>query len=66
MENPKYYAKRFTKDWEDRILLTYLLYEYQKGKKSRWFNLIRNLPREIDYAVFWNELEISRLEDRYF
>jgi hypothetical protein len=54
-QNPKYFAKRFSGDWEDHILLTYLLYEYQKGKESRWYHLIRNLPREIDYAIFWEQ-----------
>ena len=50
-----YFAKRFTSDWEDRIILTFLLYEYQKGKNSKWYNLIRNLPKDIDYAIFWNK-----------
>lgn len=63
MENPEYYAKRFTSEWEDRINLTFLLYEYQRGKKSRWYNLIRNLPKDIDYTIFWNKEEIDFLED---
>lgn len=65
VENPAFFAKRFTSDWEDRILLTFLLYEYQKGKDSRWFNMIRNLPRDIDYAVFWDKEEVEFLEDQW-
>lgn len=64
-ENPKFYAKTFSSDWEDRILLTYLLFEYQKGKKSKWYHLIRNLPKEIDYVVFWEDEELKLIEDEW-
>lgn len=30
-ENPKFFCKKFSTDWEDHILLAFILYEYQKG-----------------------------------
>ena len=49
--------------WEDRMLLTYLIYEYSRGKESEWYYLLDNLPREIDYVIFWDESELTLLED---
>lgn len=51
--------------WEDKILLTFLLYENTKMEKSEWFHLIKNLPRDIDYLAFWPEKEMDLLEDEY-
>ena len=46
-------------------MLTYLLFEYQKGAESKWYHLIRNLPKEIDYVVFWEEKELEIIEDEW-
>ncbi len=64
-ENPKFFYKQFTQDWEDHILLAFLLYEYQKGPKSEWYHLIRNLPKDIDYAIFWDKKELQYMEDSW-
>lgn len=42
-----------------------MLYEHQKGKKSEWYYLIRNLPKDIDYAIFWSRDELGSMEDRW-
>ncbi len=41
------------------------MYEYQKGPKSQWYHLIRNLPKDIDYAVFWEKKELELMEDSW-
>ena len=63
VENPQYFHKNFHANWEDHILLAFLLYEFQKGSSSEWHHLLNNLPREIDYVVFWSQEELSKLED---
>lgn len=62
-ENPQYFSKELHSNWEDHILLAYLLYEFGQGEKSEWKHLIANLPREIDYIAFWKEEEFGMLED---
>lgn len=64
-QNPKFFSKTFTTDWEDHILLAFLLYEYQKGKKSEWYYVINNLPKDIDYAIFWQKQELEWMEDKW-
>ena len=63
LDHPKFFSPYFTSTWEDHMLLVYLLYEYSKGEKSNWYHLLNNLPRDIDYVVFWEEEELKDLED---
>ena len=63
--NPELYSRYLEKNWEDNILLTFLLYEYQKKELSHWHFLIKLLPRDIDYLAFWSEKELDLLEDPY-
>jgi hypothetical protein len=51
-DHPLFFSHIHTSSWEDRMQLVYLLFEFQKGRESRFYHLITNLPREIDYLVF--------------
>ena len=64
-ENPEFYSRFLEKNWEDNILLTYLLFEFQKKETSHLYFLIKLLPRDIDYMAFWSENELDLLEDPY-
>lgn len=61
---PDYYSPYKTSSWEDHMLLTYILCEYGRGQESEWYYLIKMLPREIDYVIFWSDEELELLEDR--
>jgi len=63
-ENPDFYSRYIDKNWEDNILLTFLLHEYQKKELSYWHFLIKLLPKDIDYLAFWSEKELDLLEDQ--
>ncbi|CAK62992.1 unnamed protein product (macronuclear) [Paramecium tetraurelia] len=65
MEFPQLFSPKFLPQWEDYQFLAFLLYEYQKGPESKWHLLISNLPRDIDYAVFWRPEDQAFLEDKY-
>lgn len=62
-ENPKYFSPSYTSSWEDHMLLVYLVRESGRGEQSEWYHLISNLPREIDYLIFWTQEELDSLED---
>lgn len=64
-ENPEFYSRYVEHNWEDNMLLTFLLYEYQKKNLSHWHFFIKSLPRDIDYLAFWKEEELDLLEDPY-
>jgi hypothetical protein len=63
-QNTHFFHKKFNDSWEDHILLFFILYEFQKSRNSQWFNLIRNLPKELDYVIFWDDRELDLLEDK--
>ncbi|CAD8199077.1 unnamed protein product [Paramecium pentaurelia] len=65
VEYPQLFSPKFLPQWEDYQFLAYLLYEYQRGPESKWHLLISNLPRDIDYAVFWRPEDQAFLEDKY-
>ena len=48
--NPELYSRYLEKNWEDNILLTFLLYEYQKKELSHWHFLIKLLPKRIRFT----------------
>lgn len=50
--------------WEENIFWAFLLYEHQKGASSDWFLLLQNLPRDIDYMIFWSKSEMTQTEDQ--
>jgi len=62
-ENPVFFSAYYTASWEDHMLLVFLLKEYSKGEDSEFYHLIANLPRDIDYVVFWSDEELNLLED---
>ena len=45
------------------MLMFFLLYEMQKGTQSEWFHLLNNLPKDLDYVVFWPDSDLEKLED---
>jgi hypothetical protein len=48
------------------MLLFFILYEFQKKENSNWFRLIQNLPKELDYVVFWPDEDLLKLNDWKF
>ncbi|CAK91275.1 unnamed protein product (macronuclear) [Paramecium tetraurelia] len=60
---PQFFSQHCAGGWQDRILLTYLLYQSQLGRQSQWYHLIANLPRDIDYLIFWSDEELKLLND---
>ncbi|CAD8076387.1 unnamed protein product [Paramecium primaurelia] len=60
---PQFFCLHCAGGWQDRILLTYILYQSQLGKQSQWYHLISNLPRDIDYLIFWSDEELKLLND---
>ena len=63
-DNPSFFSVYQTSQSEDHMLLVYILSEYSKGEASEYYHLISNLPRDIDYIVFWDNEELKMLEDQ--
>ena len=63
IENPTFFSAYHSSSWEDHMLLVYLLSEYKKGKHSEWYYLLQNLPKDLDYVIFWSDEELNKLED---
>ncbi len=49
--------------YHEYLLLFFILYEFQKGKDSIWFNYINTLPKELDFLALWKEEELEFLEE---
>ena len=41
--------------WQDRILITYLLYTLAVGKEGVWLDMVRHFSKDIDIVSFWPE-----------
>ncbi|CAD8180560.1 unnamed protein product [Paramecium pentaurelia] len=63
LDHPQFFSNQFQSSWEDHQLMAFILYEYQRGPESEWHLLISNLPRDIDYLVFWSQEEQDLLDD---
>ncbi|CAK65712.1 unnamed protein product (macronuclear) [Paramecium tetraurelia] len=63
LEYPQFFSPQFHSQWEYHQILAFLLYEYQRGTDSKWYYMIVNFPRDVDYAVFWNTQELESLKD---
>lgn len=63
LENPQLFSQSLEPYYEDNILLVYLLHENAKATKSRWYHLLQNLSKDIDYLSFWSDKELKELED---
>lgn len=48
---------------DDYILLFYILYEFQKGEKSKWYYFIASLPRDQGFLALWNDEDLDFLEE---
>ncbi|CAD8063540.1 unnamed protein product [Paramecium primaurelia] len=64
LEFPQFFSPKFMPKWQYHIILSFLLYEYQKGTESKWHLLINNFPKDIDYAVFWKREDLELLQDQ--
>lgn len=49
--------------YEDMVLVTYLIWEKNKGEQSKWFHFIRNQPKEYGVLQDWNVEELQQLQD---
>ena len=63
IENPKFFSKKYSSSWEDHMLLVFLIHEYKRGRDSEWYHLLQNLPKDLDYVIFWSDEELKNLED---
>lgn len=50
--------------WQDRILVTYLLYLLSVDRDCIWTFMARRFSREIDIVSFWEEKEFGLFADR--
>ncbi|CAD8175062.1 unnamed protein product [Paramecium octaurelia] len=64
LEFPQFFSPKFIPSWQYHIILSFLLYEYQRGAESKWHLLINNFPKDIDYAVFWKSEDLELLKDQ--
>jgi len=65
-KDSEYFIPANTWAWEYRMLVIYILNEYNKGDKSSWHHMISNLPRDYDVVSDWTEEEVEALEDPDF
>ena len=49
--------------WQDRILVTYLLYLLSVDRDCLWTFMAKNFSREIDIVSFWGEGELEMFAD---
>ena len=50
----KFYKEGVT--WQDRILVTYLLYIMSKDVKNIWKEMANQFSKEIDIVSFWSSM----------
>ena len=48
---------------DDYLLLFFILFEYQKGKESEWFNYISTFPKDQGFLALWTEKDLELLEE---
>jgi len=64
-ENPKLFSKKEnSRYWEDYIMMSYILYEKQKGEKSFWYPYLSILSEDYDCLLNWDEEEINEVQDK--
>ena len=49
-------------DWEQLILLIYVIYEYQKGEDSFWWPYLDLMPH-VQFFCDWREEDIFAVQD---
>jgi hypothetical protein len=50
--------------WQDRILVTFLLYLLSVNKNSIWTYMASQFSKAIDILSFWPETEFGRFVDQ--
>ena len=50
-------------NYEDMVLVSYLIWEKFKGERSKWFHFIRNQPKSFDILQDWSVEELQMLQD---
>ena len=61
-ENPTMFHEDVSHDWEQLILLIFVLYEYQKGEDSFWWPYLDLMPH-VQFFCDWNKEEIVAVQD---
>jgi hypothetical protein len=49
--------------WQDRILVTYLLFLLSKDQNSIWTHMAKQFSKDIDIVSFWEEKEFDCFVD---
>ena len=61
-DHPDTFGKHVA-DGEDNMLHAFILYEIQKGQKSRFYQMIKMWPRDTDILMNWDEDDLDWLQD---
>lgn len=59
-ENPDVFGKHLS-DGEDMMLYAFILHEIQKGKDSRYYQMIKMWPKDTDILLNWEEEDLEWL-----
>ena len=61
-DNPEVFGKN-VHDGEDMMLHAFILREIQKGKESKYYNMIKMWPKDADILLNWDDEELEELQD---
>ncbi|KAM3139694.1 hypothetical protein pb186bvf_008152 [Paramecium bursaria] len=64
-QNPRYFLNNSQIECQRRILIIFLLFQFQIGSQSKWYHYIKNLPKDVETFSFWPEQEQQLLNDRF-
>jgi hypothetical protein len=59
-DNPEIFG-RHVHEGEDMVLHTFILHEIQKKENSRYFQMIKNWPKDTDILMNWDEEDLEYL-----
>jgi hypothetical protein len=61
-ENPLLFNEDCSHDWEQLILFTFIIYEFQKGEESFWWPYLDLMP-DFEFFCDWPEKEVFNVQD---
>ena len=61
-DNPQVFGKH-TKEGEDNVFHTFILWEIQKKEKSHYYPMIKMWPKKTDILMNWPEEDLEWLQD---